>query len=106
MAQKPRVKAPKQRSAGAAGADRRNRLLLLAGGGGVALAVLGAILFAAVGRGGGSTDTSSVRAHLQAAGCTLQTVKAEKGVHSILSPGGISKKWNTDPPTNGPHYAV
>jgi len=26
--------------------------------------------------------------------------------HTVLTPSGTSKKWNTDPPTSGPHYAV
>ncbi len=42
---------------------------------------------------------------LEAAGCTVQKVAAlPSGDHSVLTPGGTSKKWNTDPPTNGPHY--
>ena len=42
---------------------------------------------------------------LEAAGCTVQTVAAlPSGDHSVLTPGGTSKKWNTDPPTSGPHY--
>jgi hypothetical protein len=27
-------------------------------------------------------------------------------VHSITNPSDTSPKWNTDPPTSGPHYAV
>ena len=35
----------------------------------------------------------------------MQKVAAlPSGDHSVLTPGGTSKKWNTDPPTNGPHY--
>ena len=27
-------------------------------------------------------------------------------MHSIRDPGGTSAKWNTDPPTSGPHYGI
>jgi hypothetical protein len=37
-----------------------------------------------------------------AAGCTLQVEKAQAGKHS-LTPDGTAK-WNTDPPTSGPHH--
>jgi hypothetical protein len=56
-------------------------------------------------QGGSGPDEEAVRADLDAAGCTLKTVAALPGDHSV-SPGGISGKWNTDPPTNGPHYGV
>ena len=36
------------------------------------------------------------------AGCTLQAVKAQPGRHSLTADG--TAKWNTDPPTNGPHF--
>jgi Protein of unknown function (DUF3105) len=104
MADKPRVKAPKQRATASSDAPDRRRMLLLVGVGFVAL-VAAAVLFAAFGRGRGGPDEESVRATLVSAGCTLKTVTALPGKHS-LSPGGISGKWNTDPPTNGPHYGV
>jgi len=106
MADKPRVKAPKQRSTtGSDDFDRTRKLVLI--GGVLAALVVAGVLFAAVGRGGGGgPDEESVRADLEAAGCTLKTVKALEGQHSVSAPGGTSDKWNTDPPTNGPHYAV
>jgi hypothetical protein len=76
-------------------------MLLLLGGVVAALAVAG-VLFAAVGRGGGVPDEAAVRADLEAAGCTLQAVQAEPGRHSLTEDG--TAKWNTDPPTNGPHF--
>lgn len=104
MADKPRVKAPKQRATASSDEpDRRRKLLLI--GGLLAALIAAAVLFAAVGRGGGGPDEEAVRSDLEAAGCTLKTVKALPGDHSV-SPGGISGKWNTDPPTNGPHYGV
>jgi len=66
----------------------------------VVAAALGYVL---LGSGGGSS-TDAIK-QLEAAGCTVQTVAAlPSGDHSVLTPGGTSKKWNTDPPTNGPHY--
>ena len=36
----------------------------------------------------------------------MQKVAAlPSGDHSVLTPDGTSKKWNTDPPTSGPHYS-
>ncbi len=103
MADKPRVKAPKQRSAAISeDPDRRRKLLLV--GGVLAALIAAAVLFAAFGRGGGGPDEGSVRASLEGAGCTLKSVKALPGQHSVIDPGGTSAKWNTDPPTNGPHY--
>jgi Protein of unknown function (DUF3105) len=101
MAEKPRVKAPKQRAATSSDDSARMRRLLLLGGVVAALAIAG-VLFAAVGRGGGVPDAAAVRAGLEAAGCTLQAVKAQPGRHSLTADGTF--KWNTDPPTNGPHF--
>jgi hypothetical protein len=56
--------------------------------------------------GGGKTDIQGLRTALKSAGCTLQVAPALEGVHSIQDPGGTSPKWNTDPPTSGPHYGI
>ncbi|MET0939713.1 MAG: DUF3105 domain-containing protein [Gaiellaceae bacterium] len=101
MAEKPRVKAPKQRATTSSDDSARMRQLLLLGGVVAALVIAG-VLFAAVGRGGGVPDEAAVRADLEAAGCTLQAVKAQPGRHSLTADG--TAKWNTDPPTNGPHF--
>jgi hypothetical protein len=108
MAEKPRVKAPKQRGTAPARAGVDKRWLA------VAVAVVGVALgFAAVaalagigGGGGRSDDIQGLRSTLEDAGCTLQVAKALPGVHSITDPSGTSPTWNTDPPTSGPHYAV
>jgi hypothetical protein len=108
MAEKPRVKAPKQRGTAPARAGVDKRWLA------VAVAVVGVALgFAAVaalagigGGGGRSDDVQGLRSTLENAGCTLKVAKALPGVHSITDPGGTSPTWNTDPPTSGPHYAV
>ena len=56
---------------------------------------------------GGSSASADAPKQLEAAGCTVQAVKSlPSNDHSVLKPTGTSKKWNTDPPTSGPHYAV
>ena len=106
MAEKPRVKAPKQRGAAKQPATSRRSLGVVALVTGLALFVgVGAAVLAFSG-GTKASDVASVRTALESSGCSLQMVKALRGAHSILQPGGTSKKWNTDPPTNGPHYAI
>jgi hypothetical protein len=101
---KPRVKAPKQRSAPAARDAGRRRLVVgVAGGAGLA-ALVAVGLFVLLGSGGGSSE-ASVRADLESAGCTLKIAPGGKPLHSILNPDDTSKQWNTFPPTSGPHYA-
>jgi uncharacterized protein DUF3105 len=103
MADKPRVKAPKQRAASTRDTASGKRSLT------VVVAIAGLVLGAAavvfaLGFVGGSDGPSEadVRVKLEAAGCTLHSVKALPGRHS-LAPDG-SAKWNTDPPTSGPHF--
>ena len=67
------------------------------------LAVIGIVVALAL---GGGDDGGDPRAALEAAGCTLAATPALVGVHSVASPDGTSDKWNTVPPTSGPHYAV
>ncbi|HEX2302005.1 MAG TPA: DUF3105 domain-containing protein [Gaiella sp.] len=83
--------------------DDRRRLLLLAAGGAAALAAVAAALAFTLGGGG---DGGDARAAVEAAGCTLAATPALVGQHSVTSPTGTSKKWNTTPPTSGPHYAI
>ena len=85
--------------------DSNRRLLAIAGAAGlvVVCVALGYVLF-----GGGSSSSASGDAirQLEAAGCTVQTVKALKSNdHTIMVANGSSEKWNTSPPTSGPHYA-
>jgi hypothetical protein len=106
MAEKPRVKVPQQRTtARPDAADRNKRIAMLAGGALAALAAV-AVVFALVGTGGDRPSEESVQASLEAAGCTLQVVPAQPAEHSVVEPGGVSAKWNTNPPTTGPHYAT
>ena len=98
MADKPRVKAPKQRTTHTPDdAARRKRLLLV---GGVAIAALVVVVgaFAFLGVGGGEASEEDVRTSLEAAGCTLEVEPALAGAHSVRDPGGTSDEWNTDPP--------
>jgi hypothetical protein len=106
MADKPRVRAPKQRSGDTSGGESRNRQILIALAGLAAALVLGGVLFFAQGSGADAADIETVRADLVAAGCTLDAEKAAPAEHTVLDPGGTSDKWNTDPPTTGPHYTV
>src|SRR5262245_34761023 len=108
MAQKPRVKAPKQRTAPADDGRRTHVWAIAAGVAGlvIALGVVAAALGFVGGGGAGRTDTAGIRTKLQAAGCTLQVAPALEGAHSITDPSKTSPLWNTDPPTSGPHYSV
>jgi len=105
MARKDRAPNPPKRPQGpqrrstpadpAATARQRRLLYLIAGSGILALAVVLGVLFFS---GGGKDE----RATLVSAGCTLEVKPALKGEHT-LQPTATSDKWNTDPPTSGPH---
>jgi hypothetical protein len=103
MADKPRVKAPKQRATQRRAQDeaKRKRLLMLGGGGLAALAAIVGIV-ALLGLGGGEPTAAEVRAKVEEAGGTLVAKKAQLGEHT-LQPDDTAK-WNTDPPTSGPHF--
>lgn len=100
MADKPRVKAPRQRHAPAAGADRTRRLVIIAGAL-AALLVAGVVALAVVGFSGGGS--SSLAGKLAAAGCTLKSYPGVSRMH-INDPAARPKQWNSFPPTSGPHY--
>ena len=106
MAEKPRVKAPKQRAGSTDGSQRSRGVVIGVAVAGVAIGFAVVAVLLGVMGGGGGPDETTLRADLEAAGCTLQTAKALEGAHSVRDPGGTSGKWNTDPPTTGPHYAV
>jgi hypothetical protein len=107
MAEKPRVKAPKQRAASSSGDSSRTTMVAVIVAVVLALVLLGGVLFATLGGGdAGAADAEAVRTNMQAAGCKLQAVEALSGEHSVSDPGGSSDEWNTDPPTSGPHYAI
>ena len=76
--------------------------MLMLGGGALAALAAVVVIVALLGLGGGGPSPEEVRADLEAAGCTLQAVKAQPGNHSLAE--DETAKWNTDPPTNGPHF--
>ncbi len=100
--QGPKKSSVKVPSSGGDGTDRRLLAMIGAAGLVVVCVGLGYVLF-----GGGSSSGASGEAikQLEAAGCTVQTVKAlPSNDHSVAVANGTSPKWNTSPPTNGPHY--
>jgi Protein of unknown function (DUF3105) len=106
MADKPRVKAPKQRQSASSDASSQRRTLT------IVVAIAGVVVgFAAVALllglvGGTDTGEAALPAKFEEAGCTFRKVPALETAHSVTQPGGTSDKWNTDPPTNGPHYGI
>jgi hypothetical protein len=109
MPPKPRVHAPKKRGAPVDPAAKRQRLLLyaLAASGLVALGVVVVVMAATGGGGGGGGgDSAKVSAAAKAAGCTYEDVTAVGPRSHTVPADGRSPKWNTFPPTSGPHYAV
>jgi hypothetical protein len=107
MADKPRVKAPRQRkTAGPDDASRGRLLLVVAGAAALAVLVV-ALVFVVASGGGGGASPEAARTALADAGCTFEVKPAVANVsdHSdFAEPGGTSEEWNTDPPTSGPHY--
>jgi hypothetical protein len=99
-----RPQAPQRRSTpkSAEDAARRRRLLLAVAGGALAIAVL---IFAVVVIGGGSGDDEGrLAGAMEEAGCELKVVPAMVGDHSAEIDATKNRKWNTDPPTSGPHH--
>ena len=96
-----RPQAPQRRTAPSAprDADRQRKLLyILAATGLIGLAIVLGVVFLA---GGGDDDLAAT---MEAAGCELKTVPAQVGDHSAEATATSNPKWNTDPPTSGPHY--
>ena len=80
-------------------AARRRRNLLY--GAGAAALVAVAIILGAIFFSGSSPDE---RQALEDAGCTLQTFPDQEGTH--LRDLSAKPKWNSVPPTNGPHHEI
>ena len=101
MPPKPRTHTPKKKVAPVSGGERRLLLPVTVAGAGLVLlaVVLGVLLL------GGGSGSENAKAAIEQAGCTFQTVKAAPGIHSVTTPDGKAK-WNTSPPTNGPHYVT
>lgn len=96
-----RPQAPQRRTTPSAprDSDRQRRLLyILAATGLVGIAIVLGVIFLA---GGGGDD--DLAATMQSAGCQLKTMPAAVGDHSVELDATSNPKWNTDPPTSGPH---
>jgi hypothetical protein len=106
MPEKPRVKAPKQRQSAPRDDSSRRRMLTI--GAAIAGVAAGFVVVAVLTGLVGGTDTgeAALPAKFEEAGCTFQKVPALAGAHSVAQPDGTSKRWDTDPPTNGPHYGI
>jgi hypothetical protein len=76
-------------------------ILILVASGLAALAVILGFVFLA-----GGDDGEDVGATMEAAGCEFQAVPAQPGDHTAEQDAKDDPKWNTDPPTSGPHYPV
>jgi Protein of unknown function (DUF3105) len=99
---KPRPHGKPKPPSASKGVDRRS-VAIAAVVGAVAVAAVAVALAVGLGGDGGGSDATAA---LEAAGCTLTSVDALPGNHSIMTPEGTSGEWNTDPPTSGPHYQV
>ena len=108
----PRPSGPKKKASvkvPSSGDDTNRRLIMI----GIAAAVvvvasvLGYVLFGGdSGSIGGGTSAAQATKQLEAAGCTVKSVKALKSNdHSIPTAEGTTSKWNTTPPTSGAHYS-
>ena len=97
-----RPQAPQRRTApsGPRDAQRRRLLYIVAATGLIGLAIVLGVVFLA---GGGDKDLAAT---MEAGGCQLKTVQAEVGDHSAALDATSNPKWNTDPPTSGPHWGT
>jgi hypothetical protein len=98
-----RVQAPKQRGTKReARSDRKSRYLWWAGAAtGVVAAVVAVSVLAT--RGGGANDAGVART-LRAEGCTYKVYPATSQQHVARLSAKV--KYNSFPPSNGPHYGV
>jgi hypothetical protein len=99
-----RPQAPQRRTTSSTGRDpaaQRRLLYIVAATGLVALAIVLGVVFLT---GAGGDD--DLAATMEAGGCQLKTVAAEVGDHSAQLDATSNPKWNTDPPTSGPHWPV
>jgi hypothetical protein len=107
----PRPDGPKKKatvkvpSSSSSGEGSNRRLLIVIGAIGL-VAIVAAIAYAVSSGGDSGTSVDATKA-LEDAGCTVQAVTSlPSGDHSVTTPEGTSPKWNTSPPTNGPHYQI
>lgn len=97
-----KVQVPRQRGTkreGLSDQQRRNLIIGFAASGLIALAIVASLLAA---RGGGANDQGVGNA-LRAAGCKYTVYPATSQQHVGLT-AKVKDKWNSDPPSNGPHF--
>ncbi len=98
-----RPQAPQRRTTPSSrdAAGQRRLLYILAATGLIGLAVVLGVVFLL-----GAGDDEDLAATMQAGGCQLKTVPAAVGNHTAKLDATSDPKWNTDPPTSGPHYPI
>jgi Protein of unknown function (DUF3105) len=101
-APKQRVKAPQQRATPRDSGRDRRLLGIGAAAAGALLGVVAVVALLGLG-GGGRPSVEEARSSIQAAGGTLRVADGVPGRHS-LGPDDTSPRWNTNPPTSGPHF--
>jgi hypothetical protein len=104
MAEKPKVKAPKQRTTASRDPGRSRRLAVVAASVGLVLGFLAVAGLLGFVRGGG-VDEAEARSTITAAGCTFKDFKATSRQH-LGNPAARPKEWTSFPPTSGPHYVT
>ena len=99
-----RVQVPQQRRTPPRPEDVQRQKRIIYGLAGSGLAALGVVLLLVL--LGGGDDGGDARPTLEAAGCTLQIVPAldNESDHSDVPTPDADVDWNTNPPSNGPHY--
>jgi Protein of unknown function (DUF3105) len=113
MARKDRAPTPPKRSQGpqrrstvasTADAEKRRRTIFLLVGSALAVAAAVLAIVFLTGSGGGTDERSA----LEDADCTLQSFPALDNAsdHSDVPTLQTKPKWNSSPPTSGPHYGV
>jgi len=94
-----KVQAPKRRATPAGPADESRRRKLLLGAAAAALAVTAIVLGVLFLGGGGKSEA----ALLAEEGCELATYEGQEAVHLDDRAENAQPKWNSSPPTSGPH---
>lgn len=102
----PKPRTSTKRPGGGAGDPRPLLPLVLGASGLVMLALVLGWLLLGGGAGVDSAKAETAKTALEQAGCTLTVVKALRNAsdHSDVPTPDTKPKWNTFPPTNGPHY--
>ena len=103
MPPKPRANTSRKPTSGQ---PRGPNQILVGASGIVALALVLGWMWLGSGSGVDAEKSADAKAALARAGCTLTVVKALKNAsdHSDVATPDAKPKWNTFPPTNGPHY--